>query len=148
MKFDKPVPVTTIARLIGAEITGNKNGNATGINELHKVEEGDLAFVDHPKYYDTCIHSAATFIIINKKTDCPEGKALLIVDEPFEAETMPFPANGAVPLTVNLASPRLSPMPTLAEPFPSTRELLAETTAFAPIAAALANCVELPGPAL
>jgi UDP-3-O-[3-hydroxymyristoyl] glucosamine N-acyltransferase len=85
MKFDKPVPVTTIAQLIGAEIAGNKNGNATGINELHKVEEGDIAFVDHPKYYDTCIHSAATFIIINKKTDCPEGKALLIVDEPFEA---------------------------------------------------------------
>jgi UDP-3-O-[3-hydroxymyristoyl] glucosamine N-acyltransferase len=85
MKFDNPVPVTTIAQLIGAEIAGNKNGKATGINELHKVEEGDLAFVDHPKYYDTCIHSAATFIIINKKTDCPAGKALLIVDEPFEA---------------------------------------------------------------
>ena len=85
MKFDNPVPVTTIAQLIGAEISGNKNGNATGINELHKVNEGDLAFVDHPKYYDTCIHSAATFIIINKKADCPDGKALLIVDEPFEA---------------------------------------------------------------
>jgi UDP-3-O-[3-hydroxymyristoyl] glucosamine N-acyltransferase len=85
MKFDNPVPVTTIAQLIGAEIAGNKNGIATGINELHKVEKGDLAFVDHPRYYDTCIHSAATFIIINKRTDCPEGKALLIVDEPFEA---------------------------------------------------------------
>jgi UDP-3-O-[3-hydroxymyristoyl] glucosamine N-acyltransferase len=85
MKFDNPVPIATIAKLIGAEIEGNINGNATGINELHKVEAGDLAFVDHPKYYDTCIHSAATFIIINKKADCPEGKALLIVDEPFEA---------------------------------------------------------------
>lgn len=85
MKFDNPVPVTTIAQLIGAEIAGNKNGNATGINELHKVEQGDLAFVDHPKYYDTCINSAATFIIINKKADFPEGKALLIVEEPFEA---------------------------------------------------------------
>jgi UDP-3-O-[3-hydroxymyristoyl] glucosamine N-acyltransferase len=85
MKFDNPIPVTTIAQLIGAEITGNKNGNVTGINEIHKVEEGDLAFVDHPKYYDTCINSAATFIIINKKADCPEGKALLIVDDPFEA---------------------------------------------------------------
>lgn len=85
MKFDKPVPVATIARLIGADVLGNSNGNATGINELHKVEEGDLAFVDHPKYYDSCIHSKATFIIINKKTDFPEGKALLIVEEPFEA---------------------------------------------------------------
>lgn len=85
MRFDKPVPVTTIAQLIGAELRGNKNGLATGINELHKVEEGDLAFVDHPKYYDTCINSAATFIIINKEASFPEGKALLIVDEPFEA---------------------------------------------------------------
>ncbi len=85
MKFDNPVPLTTIAQLIGAEVVGNINGNTTGINEIHKVEQGDLVFVDHPKYYATCINSAATFIIINKKVDCPEGKALLIVDEPFEA---------------------------------------------------------------
>ncbi len=85
MHFDKPVPINTIAQLIGAEIFGNVNGIATGINEIHKVETGDLVFVDHPKYYDKCINSAATFIIINKQTDCPEGKALLIVDDPFEA---------------------------------------------------------------
>lgn len=85
MRFDKPIPVSAIAKLIGARVTGNIKGEVTGINELHKVEQGDLAFVDHPKYYDTCIQSAASFIIINKETDCPEGKALLIVDEPFEA---------------------------------------------------------------
>ncbi|MBN8673001.1 MAG: UDP-3-O-(3-hydroxymyristoyl)glucosamine N-acyltransferase [Chitinophagales bacterium] len=85
MRFDKPVPLTTIAALINAELTGNTTAAATGINELHKVEEGDLVFVDHPKYYDTCIHSAASFIIINKRTEFPEGKALLIVEEPFEA---------------------------------------------------------------
>jgi UDP-3-O-[3-hydroxymyristoyl] glucosamine N-acyltransferase len=85
MHFEKPVPVTTIAELIGAEIVGNKNGNVTGINEIHKVEYGDVVFVDHPKYYNTCINSAATFIIINKKTDFPDDKTLLVVDEPFEA---------------------------------------------------------------
>jgi UDP-3-O-[3-hydroxymyristoyl] glucosamine N-acyltransferase len=85
MRFEKPVPITTIAQLINAQVLGNKNGQATGINEIHKVETGDLVFVDHPKYYSSCIHSAATFIIINKKMDFPEGKALLIVDEPFEA---------------------------------------------------------------
>ena len=42
-------------------------------------------FVDHPKYYDKCINSAASFIIINKMADCPVGKALLITDNPFEA---------------------------------------------------------------
>jgi UDP-3-O-[3-hydroxymyristoyl] glucosamine N-acyltransferase len=85
MRFDKPVPITTIAQLIGAEILGNVNGIATGINEIHKVENGDLVFVDHPKYYAKCINSNATFIIINKQTDYPEGKALLVVDDPFEA---------------------------------------------------------------
>ncbi|MBK7561100.1 MAG: UDP-3-O-(3-hydroxymyristoyl)glucosamine N-acyltransferase [Chitinophagaceae bacterium] len=85
MKFDNPVPVTTIAQLIGAEVSGNTHEMVTGINEIHKVEKGDLVFVDHPKYYGTCLNSAATFIIINKKIDCPENKTLLIVDEPFEA---------------------------------------------------------------
>ena len=85
MKFDNPVPVTTIAQLIGAEVAGNSNGIVTGINEIHKTEKGDLVFADHPKYYSICINSPATFIIINKRTDFPEGKTLLIVEEPFEA---------------------------------------------------------------
>jgi len=85
MKFPAPVSVKWIANLIGAELAGDTEGMATGINEIHKVEPGDLVFVDHPKYYNKCLHSAATFIIINQKTECPEGKALLIVDNPFEA---------------------------------------------------------------
>lgn len=85
MRFEKPVSVIEIASLIGAEVIGNRKGMATGINEIHKVEEGDLVFVDHPKYYKTCIGSAASFIIINQKADVPPNKALLLVDEPFEA---------------------------------------------------------------
>ena len=85
MQFPSPVSIKWIASLIDATIIGNDTMAATGINELHKVEKGDLVFVDHPKYYTTCINSAASFIIINKITDCPEGKALLIVDNPFEA---------------------------------------------------------------
>jgi UDP-3-O-[3-hydroxymyristoyl] glucosamine N-acyltransferase len=85
MRFDQPVPLTQIAELIKAELIGNTTASATGINEIHKVEKGDLVFVDHPKYYDACIQSDASFIIINKKTDFPEGKALLVTDDPFEA---------------------------------------------------------------
>ncbi|MBS1596679.1 MAG: UDP-3-O-(3-hydroxymyristoyl)glucosamine N-acyltransferase [Bacteroidetes bacterium] len=85
MKFPSPVSLQWMAAFLGAELMGDKNDMATGINELHKVEKGDLAFVDHPKYYDTCINSAASFIIINKVVPYPEGKALLIVDQPFEA---------------------------------------------------------------
>ncbi|MFN4285124.1 MAG: UDP-3-O-(3-hydroxymyristoyl)glucosamine N-acyltransferase [Lacibacter sp.] len=85
MKFPAPVSVEWIANLIGATVKGNAGGMATGINEIHKVEPGDLVFVDHPKYYDACIRSAATFIIINQETEVPEGKALLICEQPFEA---------------------------------------------------------------
>ncbi len=85
MRFERPVPITQIAELIGATIIGEREGAAAGINEIHKVEEGDLVFVDHPKYYQKCINSAATYIIINQQTDFPPHKALLLVDEPFEA---------------------------------------------------------------
>ncbi|MEY3541921.1 MAG: hypothetical protein RLZZ204_733 [Bacteroidota bacterium] len=85
MKFPSPVSVSWIAELINAKIEGNTSGNCLGINEIHKVEEGDLVFVDHPKYYKKCIDSAASFIIINQSTESPPNKALLIVDEPFEA---------------------------------------------------------------
>jgi UDP-3-O-[3-hydroxymyristoyl] glucosamine N-acyltransferase len=65
---------------------GNTNAFAKGINEIHKVEEGDICFVDHPKYYDKCLNSNATFIIINTtEVVIPEGKTLLVVNEPFEA---------------------------------------------------------------
>lgn len=85
MRFEKPLGVSTIAEFIGARIAGNNDGLITGINEIHKVEEGDLVFVDHPKYYSSALQSLATFIIINKEMPVPAGKTLLIVEEPFEA---------------------------------------------------------------
>ncbi len=65
MKFPAPVSVQWIAELIQAETLGNLSNPVTGINEIHVVETGDLVFVDHPKYYDTCLQSAASFIMIN-----------------------------------------------------------------------------------
>ena len=86
MRFPSPVSVQWLAGFLEAALLGNTTGEATGINELHKVEKGDLAFVDHPKYYTACIHSAADFIIINTADQpIPPGKALLVVDQPFEA---------------------------------------------------------------
>ena len=103
MNFPAPVNIEEIAVLINATIVGDNHGQAKGINELNRVEVGDLAFVDHPKYYDKCINSNATFIIINKEVSVPSGKALLITENPFEAyckiiaEYRPFTkAQGAV----------------------------------------------------
>lgn len=111
MRFDQPVPLTTIAALIGARIIGDATAMATGINEIHRVEEGDLVFVDHPRYYDKCLQSPASFIIINQETAVPPGKALLLVDEPFEAylrivaQYRPFvPATGLISDTARIGA--------------------------------------------
>jgi UDP-3-O-[3-hydroxymyristoyl] glucosamine N-acyltransferase len=85
MRFSKPISLSEIASLIGATLVGDSTAVATGINEIHRVEVGDLVFVDHPKYYQTCLQSAATHIIINASVDCPAGKTLLVVADPFEA---------------------------------------------------------------
>ncbi|TKK70919.1 UDP-3-O-(3-hydroxymyristoyl)glucosamine N-acyltransferase [Ilyomonas limi] len=86
MRFPAPVTVQWLAGLIHAEVVGDETALATGINEIHKVEKGDVVFVDHPKYYDACLQSAATHIIINTKDVLlPEGKTLLVTTQPFEA---------------------------------------------------------------
>jgi len=83
MKFPKPHTLKEIAHLISTEYVGADDFPVLGMNEIHVVEPGDIVFVDHPKYYDKALESAATIVLINKKVDCPEGKALLISDDPF-----------------------------------------------------------------
>jgi len=85
MKFPSPVSLSWLSEFLNAKLIGNTGASATGINEIHKVEIGDLVFVDHPKYYKKCLESPASFIIINQEVECPPQKALLIVEEPFEA---------------------------------------------------------------
>ena len=85
MKFNDAIPVSVIAEMIQAKIVGNGSQMATGINEIHKVTPGDIAFVDVSKYFKKTIESEATVIILNEMTNCPEGKTLLICDQPFEA---------------------------------------------------------------
>ena len=85
MKFEKAVPVQWIADFTGAKLIGNATQEATGINEIHKVTNGDISFVDFEKYYNACLTSAATVIIINKEVPCPDGKTLLVTADPFSA---------------------------------------------------------------
>ena len=83
MKFSRIHTLKEIATIIDSEFVGDANFPVTGMNEIHVVESGDIVFVDHPKYYDKALNSAATTILINKNVDCPKGKALLISDDPF-----------------------------------------------------------------
>jgi len=83
MKFKKNQTLQGIASLLEIDFIGDANFPVLGINEIHVVEKGDIVFVDHPKYYDKALNSAASIILIDKKVVCPEGKALLISDDPF-----------------------------------------------------------------
>ena len=83
MKFNKTYTLKQIAEIINSKYIGTDDFPVHGMNEIHVVEPGDIVFVDHPKYYDKALQSAATIVLINKEVECPEGKALLISDDPF-----------------------------------------------------------------
>lgn len=85
MKFNPPLKLSELAALLQAEFDGDPDFLVTGLNEIHMVEPGDITFVDHPKYYDKALNSRATTVLINKKVDRPEGKALVFHDKPFDA---------------------------------------------------------------
>lgn len=83
MKLPSSHTLKEVAVLINCEFEGEPDHPITGLNEIHMVEAGDIVFVDHPKYYDKALSSKATTILINKKIECPKGKALLLSDDPF-----------------------------------------------------------------
>lgn len=84
MKLNPPQTLSAIASIIGCEFDGDPSFPVTGINEIHRVEPGDIVFVDHPKYYEKALSCAASVVLINQRVTCPEGKALLFSDHPFD----------------------------------------------------------------
>ena len=83
MKFPSSYTLKQIATIISCEYVGADDFTVLGMNEIHVIQEGEIVFVDHPKYYDKALKSKASVVLINKKVDCPAGKALLISDDPF-----------------------------------------------------------------
>lgn len=83
MTFKKPQTLQSIAEIIGAKMIGDADFPVLGTNEIHMVKNGEIVFVNHPKYYDKALNSDATIILIDKEVACPEGKALLISEDPF-----------------------------------------------------------------
>jgi UDP-3-O-[3-hydroxymyristoyl] glucosamine N-acyltransferase len=83
MILQTPQTLQQLADFLGCQFVGDPNHLITGINEIHKVVPGDLVFVDFEKYYKKALFSAATTILIDKEVECPEGKGLLISNQPF-----------------------------------------------------------------
>ncbi len=85
MKFNRTYTLKEIATLINCPFKGDETIPATGINEIHKIEKGEIVFVDHPKYYKKALSSAADIIIINQEVDVPVGKGIIISSSPFDS---------------------------------------------------------------
>lgn len=83
MRFPQEHSLEQIAGILDCEYVGAADFPILGINEIHVVTPGDIVFVDHPKYYDKALNSAASVVLINKKVEVPAGKALLVSDDPF-----------------------------------------------------------------
>lgn len=83
MKFENTYTLKDFAEYLNATYVGNDDHEITGINEIHMVSPGDITFVDFHKYYDKALNSKASTVIINKNVAPPEGKALIISDDPF-----------------------------------------------------------------
>lgn len=104
MKFSKTHTLKEIAQIIGCPYVGADDFAVEGMNEIHVVTSGDIVFVDHPKYYDKALESAATIILINKEVECPIGKALLISDDPFrDFNTLTKHFSPFVPASVSIS---------------------------------------------
>jgi UDP-3-O-[3-hydroxymyristoyl] glucosamine N-acyltransferase len=84
LKLSQPITLAKAAELLGCKFVGDASHLITGFNEIHVVEAGDAVFVDHPKYYKKALGSNATTIIIDKEVECPDGKGLLVSENPFD----------------------------------------------------------------
>lgn len=83
MRFKEVQTLEEISKLIGARAVGPIDFKVYGTGEIHRVEAGEIVFVNHPKYYEKALNSNATVILIDKEVEAPEGKALLISEDPF-----------------------------------------------------------------
>lgn len=83
MKFLQPISLNELCSKFNLDFIGNPNLSVHGINEIHRVENGDIIFVDNKKYFEKALISKASVIIINEEITETKGKSLIIHPNPF-----------------------------------------------------------------
>lgn len=85
MELSQPVSAAELAEYINGNFKGPEDLKVSGLNEIHKVTNGDVTFADNRKYFQKAFSSAASLILIHEEATPPEGKGVIIIDEPFTA---------------------------------------------------------------
>lgn len=83
MKFSTPHTLKSIAALFDLSFEGNPDLPVLGCNEIHVVEQGDIVFCDNAKYYEKAFKSNASVVLVKERTSFPEGKGILIANDPL-----------------------------------------------------------------
>lgn len=83
MKIRPPSTLREVAEFLGRRFVGDPEHEVSGINEIHSVEPGDLVYVDHPKYIEAALRSAASTVMLREEAPPPDGKALIVSADPF-----------------------------------------------------------------
>src|SRR3989338_7766557 len=73
--------VAEIAKLVNGEVVGNSNIAITGLRGIKEALEGDLTFVDNPKYAPLIERTKASAIIVSRKV-ISQAKTLIHADNP------------------------------------------------------------------
>lgn len=84
MKFQTPITAIDLAGKIDAQCIGDGSIELLGVNEIHRVEKGDLTFCDNSKYIKKALSSEASCVLVNEHIEVPAGKVILIVEKPFQ----------------------------------------------------------------
>jgi UDP-3-O-[3-hydroxymyristoyl] glucosamine N-acyltransferase len=84
LKFENPIVAGDLAKKLGGTCVGDSSIPVLGLNEIHRVESGDLTFCDNSKYIKAAFGSEASVILVKEKFDAPQGKALIVVEKPFQ----------------------------------------------------------------
>ena len=84
MDLLEKISLKEVSKILDRKFVGDENHLVSGLNEIHNVQKGDLIYCDHPKYYKLALNSLADTIIVNQEMEVPEGKAIIISENPFE----------------------------------------------------------------
>ena len=144
MKFKKQQELKEIAAILNCKYVGLDSFPVLGMNEIHVVTPGDIVFVDHPKYYDKALESAATIVLINKEVACPDGKALLISDDPFrDFNTLTKYFNPFIASTASISESAIIGQATVIQPnvFIGNNVTIGENCLIHPNVAIYDNCI-------
>lgn len=74
-----------IAELLGVSCTSGGDKRIQNIKALHLAEEGDLSFLDNPKYLSALKETKASAVILSQENAkyAPEGVSVLISSHPY-----------------------------------------------------------------